>query len=42
VLESMALRRIFGPKRQDVTGCRKLHTDKLHNVFEIIKFKRLR
>jgi hypothetical protein len=32
VFESRVLRRIFGPKRDEVTGqCRKLHNGELHN-----------
>jgi hypothetical protein len=28
------LRRIFGPKRDEVTGCwRKLHNEELHNLY---------
>jgi hypothetical protein len=34
VFESRVLRRIFGPKRGEVTGgWRKLHTEDLHNLF---------
>jgi hypothetical protein len=34
VFESRVLRRIFGPKRDDVTGdWRKLHNDELHNSY---------
>jgi hypothetical protein len=43
------LRRIFGPKRDGVTGgCRKLHNEELHNLYpspSIIRFinpKRMR
>jgi hypothetical protein len=43
------LRRIFGPKRDRVTGgCRKLHNEELHNLYSspsiirIIKSKRMR
>jgi hypothetical protein len=33
VFENRVLRRIFGPKRDEVTGgCRRLHKDELHNV----------
>jgi hypothetical protein len=33
VFESRALRRIFGPKRDEVTGgWRKLHNEELHNL----------
>jgi hypothetical protein len=32
VLENRVLRRIFGPKKDEVTGgWRKLHNEKLHN-----------
>jgi hypothetical protein len=34
VLENRVLRRIFGPKRDEVTGeWRKLHIGKLHNLY---------
>jgi hypothetical protein len=34
VFENRVLRRIFGPKRDDVTGdWRKLHNEELHNLF---------
>jgi hypothetical protein len=34
VFENRALRRIFGPKRDELTGeCRKLHNDELHNLY---------
>jgi hypothetical protein len=34
VLENRVLRRIFGPKRYEVTGgWRKLHNDELHNLY---------
>jgi hypothetical protein len=34
VFENRVLRRIFGPKRDEVTGgCRKLHNKELHNVY---------
>jgi hypothetical protein len=34
VFENMALRRIFGPKRDEVTGeWRKLHSGELHNLY---------
>jgi hypothetical protein len=36
VLEKRVLRRIFGPKRDDVTGdWRKLHNDELHNLYSL-------
>jgi hypothetical protein len=49
VLEKMLLRRIFGPKRTQVTeDWRKLHKEELHgkchlpNVTRVIKLRRLR
>jgi hypothetical protein len=34
VSENRVLRRIFGPKRDEVTGdCRKLHSEQLHNLY---------
>jgi hypothetical protein len=34
VFENRVLRRIFGPKRDEVTGeWRKLHNDELHNLY---------
>jgi hypothetical protein len=34
VSENRMLRRIFGPKRDEMTGgCRKPHNEKLHNFF---------
>jgi hypothetical protein len=34
VFENRVLRRIFGPKRDEVTGgCRKLHNEELHNLY---------
>jgi hypothetical protein len=34
VLENRVLRRIFGPKRDEVTGdWRKLHNEELHNLY---------
>jgi hypothetical protein len=34
VFENRGLRRIFGPKREDVTGeWRKLHSEELHNLY---------
>jgi hypothetical protein len=41
VFENRVLRRIFGPKRDEVTGeWRKLHNEELHNLYsspDIIK-----
>jgi hypothetical protein len=32
--ENRVLRRIFGPKREEVSGgCRKLHNEDLHNLY---------
>jgi hypothetical protein len=49
VFENRVLRRIFGPKRDEVTGgWRKLHTEELHNLYpslniiRIIKSRRMR
>jgi hypothetical protein len=34
VFENKVLRRIFGPKREEVTGdWRKLHNEELHNLY---------
>jgi hypothetical protein len=32
VFENRVLRRIFGPKRDEVTGMEKLHKEELHNL----------
>jgi len=49
VFENRVLRRIFGPKRDEVTGeWRKLHKEALndmyssHNIFRVIKLRRMR
>jgi hypothetical protein len=49
VYENRVLRRIFGPKRVDVTGdSRKLHNEELHNLYSspniirMIKSRRMR
>jgi hypothetical protein len=43
LFENRVLRRIFGPKRDEVTGgWRKLHNDELHNLYcslSIIRMK---
>jgi hypothetical protein len=39
VFESRVLRRIFGPKRDEVTeGCRKLHNEDLHKLYSFAKY----
>jgi hypothetical protein len=49
VFENRVLRRIFGPKRDEVTGgWRKLHSEELHNLYSsasiirMIKSRRMR
>jgi hypothetical protein len=49
VFENRVLRRIFGPKRDEVTGgWRKLHNEKLHDLYsspgivKVIKARRMR
>jgi hypothetical protein len=49
VLENKVLRRIFGPKRDEVTGeCRKLHYEEFRDLYSspsiirIIKSRRMR
>jgi hypothetical protein len=49
VIENRVLRRIFGPKRDEVTGgWRKLHNEELHNMYYLpsiigmVKSKRMR
>jgi hypothetical protein len=49
VFESRVLRRIFGPKRDEVTGgWRKLHNEELHNLYpspsiiRVIKSRRMK
>jgi hypothetical protein len=49
VFENRVLRRIFGPKRDEVTGgCRKLHNKELHGLYSspsivrVIKARRMR
>jgi hypothetical protein len=49
VFENRVLRRIFGPKRDEVTGeCRKLHDEELHilysspNIIRQIKSRRMK
>jgi hypothetical protein len=48
VFENRVLRRIFGPKREEVGSWRKLHNDELHslysspNIVRVIKSRRMR
>jgi len=49
VSENMVLRRIFGPRREEVTGeCRRMHNEELHdlysspNIVRVIKWRRMR
>jgi hypothetical protein len=49
VFENRVLRRIFGPKRDEVTGeRRKLHNEELHDLYpspsiiRIVKLRRIR
>jgi hypothetical protein len=49
IFENRVLRRIFGPKRYEVTGgCRKLHNEELHGLYSspsivrVIKARRIR
>jgi hypothetical protein len=49
LFENRALRRIFGPKREEVTrGWRKLHNEELHNLYgspniiRVMKSRRMR
>jgi hypothetical protein len=49
VSENRALRRIFGPKREEVAGdWRRLHNEELHNLYaspniiKIIRWRRIR
>jgi hypothetical protein len=47
VFENRVLRRIFGPRRDEVTGeWRKLHNEELnlysHNIFRVMKSRRMR
>jgi hypothetical protein len=40
VFKSRVLKRIFGPKRDEVTGgWRKLHNDELHNLYSFAKYE---
>jgi hypothetical protein len=42
VFENRVLRRIFGPKRHEVAGgWRKLHNEKLHNLYASLKIIRM-
>jgi hypothetical protein len=41
VFENRVLRRIFGPKRNEVMrGWRKLHYEELHNMYSFAKYSR--
>jgi hypothetical protein len=41
VFENRVLRRIFGPKRDEVTGeWRKLHNEELHNLYSSLDIVR--
>jgi hypothetical protein len=49
VFENRVLKRIFGPKREEVAGgCRRLHNEELHNFYAlaniimVIKSRRMR
>jgi hypothetical protein len=48
MFENRVLRRIFGAKRDEVIGWRKLHNEELHNLYgspsviRIIKSRRMR
>jgi hypothetical protein len=49
VFGNRVLRRIFGPKREEVVaGCRRLHNEELHNLYtslnitRVIKSRRIR
>jgi hypothetical protein len=36
VFENRVLRRVFGPKRDEIMGgCRKLHNEELHNLYSL-------
>jgi hypothetical protein len=42
VFENRLLRRIFGPKRDEVTGgWRKLHNEELHNLYSSLNIIRM-
>jgi hypothetical protein len=42
VFENRVLRRIFGPKRDEVTGdWRKLHNEELHNLYSSSNMNRM-
>jgi hypothetical protein len=48
VFENRVLRRIYGPKRDELTGRRKLHNEELHGLYSspsivrVIKARRMR
>ena len=42
VFENRLLRRVFGPKREDVTGeWRKLHTEELNDLYSLLNIVRV-
>jgi hypothetical protein len=42
MFENKELRRIFGPKRHEVTGgWRKLHNEELHNLYSLLNIIRM-
>jgi hypothetical protein len=42
VFENRVLRRIFGPKRNEVTGgLKKLHNEELHNLYSTLNIIRM-
>jgi hypothetical protein len=42
VFENRALRRIFGPKREEVAGgWRRLHNEELHNLYGVLNIIRV-
>jgi hypothetical protein len=41
VFENRVLRKIFGPKREEVESGRKLHNDELHNLYSSLNIVRV-